>query len=116
MSSKEAGKARIYTGQRILPSNYNSFTRDQRAFWKKAEKSFARGDMYFMYNKVNHIVPFRFADGSFDTVLTAEKLTKNFEEAKELQENIKNQKDEQDGQPNDGGQVSTVDTVVASIE
>lgn len=81
---KEAtGKARIYTGQLICSKNYNDFTSEQRVFWQKAHKAFSRGDMYFKYKDQTNIVPFRFVDGTFDTVLTQEKITQQVKETRE---------------------------------
>ncbi len=79
---KETGKHRLYTGQLICSENYNNFTSEQRNFWQKAHRAFLKGKMYFNHNGQVNIVPFRFSDGSFDTVLTNEKLNEQVEKVR----------------------------------
>lgn len=87
-SKIESGKNRVYTGQIVCSANYNSFTPEMRNFWNKAHRAFMKGYMYFMHNNLQHIVPFKFADGTFDTVVVAEKFNKKVE-------NVKKQKEEE---------------------
>lgn len=106
---KQTGKNRIYTGQLVTSENYSNFSKKERDFWNKAHKSFLQGKMYFTHNGVMNVVPFRFADGSFDTVLTAEKYNELLD---------KKSKEKEDGtteRPTDGGQSEPADRMAPSI-
>ncbi|HNI30923.1 MAG TPA: hypothetical protein PLO82_10385 [Bacteroidia bacterium] len=104
----ETGKNRLYTGKLVTSENYSSFTQEQRNFWNKAHRAFMQGKMYFKYNGMNNIVPFKFSDGSFDTVLTKAKYDEFTEESKKYHEQVI--------RTADGGQGEPVDTLATNIE
>lgn len=66
----------------ICSDNYSLFSQESRNFWQKAHRAFLKGKMYFKHNGQTNIVPFRLVDGSFDSVLTKEKLDARVEEMK----------------------------------
>lgn len=91
-------KARLYAGQIIHSGNYNDFTQKERLFWQKAYRAFRQGKFYFEINKQQFVVPFRLADGSFDSVQTVGNLNQKIAEGKKLKEDVEAAKAEKESQ------------------
>lgn len=102
---KDNSKARLYSGQIVCSENYNNFTKEQRQFWQKCYKAFTQGKFYFKYANQEFIVPFRFADGSFDTVKTAKEFDERITQTKKQIVN------EQDDRSILSGQSATTDSL-----
>lgn len=81
-------KARLYAGQIICSTNYNSFTQDQRIFWQKAYRAFRQGKFYFVHKGQQFIVPFKLADDTFNSVETVSQISQKIEEGKKLKEAV----------------------------
>lgn len=103
-------KHRVYTGQIVCSENYNNFDQEQRNFWNKCYKAFRKGQLHFDYQGKPYIVPFKIADGSFDTVFTAQELDKVISAQKEKSQN------EQTIRTADSGQGEPVDLLASSVE
>lgn len=104
-----SGKYRVYTGFIVCSQNYALLNQHERSFWQKAYKSFRKGDLHFMHNGKQYVVPFKLADGSFDSVEVTEKLKESVKKVKEEQ-NVKNER------ASDSGQGEPADTLVAGTE
>ena len=89
-------KARLYAGQVICSKNYKDFTPKERLFWQKAYRAFRQGKFYFEIDKQQFVVPFRLADGSFDSVQTVGNLNQKITEGKKLKEDVEAAKAEKE--------------------